>query len=141
MAWVETPTAASLAAPPSERAAELARYFAVSLGALAVDGAALFALVEAGLPVLAANAASFTLGAVVAYLGSIRWVFARRRLSDRNMEFAVFAGVGVAGLAVNEAALWIGAAALGLPLPLAKLSAAGASFLFNYGVRRAILFR
>lgn len=141
MAWVESSAALPLAAPPSERAAEFARYFAISLGALAVDFAALFLLTWAGLHYLTANAAAFALGTLVAYAGSVRWVFARRRLADRNAEFGVFAAVGIAGLALNEAALWGGAGLLGLSLPLAKVSAAGTSFLFNYGVRRAILFR
>lgn len=121
---------------------EFVRYFAVSLAALGVDFAGLFALVEGlGAPYLAANAAAFALGAAFAYLGSVRWVFARRRLSDRGLEFGLFAAIGIVGLLVNEAVLWAAVSVALLPLAPAKLAAAGASFLFNYGLRRAVLFR
>ena len=122
-------------------AAEFLRYLAVSLVALAIDFACLLALAAAGLHYLVANAVGFAAGALAAYLGSIRWVFARRRVKDGRLEFTLFAGVGVAGLLVNEAALWAGVALAALPLPAAKLAAAGASFAFNYALRRAILFR
>jgi putative flippase GtrA len=120
---------------------EIVRYFAVSLVALGVDFACLLAFVEAGLHYLAANALAFALGAVAAYVGSVRWAFSRRRLSDRGLEFALFAGIGVAGLLVNELVLWAGVAVATSSLTVAKLGAAAASFLFNYGMRRAILFR
>jgi putative flippase GtrA len=133
---------ASLASPAEVADGEFARYFIVSLAALCLDAAALFALTEgAGLHFLWANAAGFALGTAAAYLGSVRWVFSRRRVADRGLEFGAFAAIGVGGLLVNEAALWLGAAAAGFALPVAKLGAAGASFLFNYGVRRAMLFR
>ena len=120
---------------------EFLRYFAVSIAALGVDFACLFVLVEAGAHYLAANALAFAIGAGAAYLGSVHWAFSRRRLSDRGLEFALFAGIGVAGLLVNELALWAGVTVAAQSLTVAKLGAAGASFLFNYGVRRAVLVR
>ena len=123
-------------------ATEFARYFAVSLVALALDVAALFALTAGlGLDYLVANALGFALGTAAAYAGSVRWAFARRRVADRGLEFGAFAAIGAAGLLVNEATLWAAVALAGLALPIAKLAAASASFVFNYGVRRAILFR
>jgi len=130
--------------PPAaaDDAAEFARYFAVSLVALAIDVATLFALTAGlGLGYLVANALGFALGTAAAYAGSVRWAFARRRVAGRGLEFGAFAAIGVAGLLVNEAALWGAVALAGMTLPLAKLAAASASFVFNYGVRRAILFR
>jgi putative flippase GtrA len=121
-------------------AGEFVRYFAVSLAALSIDFACLFAFVAAGLHYLAANALAFALGALAAYLGSVRWVFARRRLADRRLEFALFAAIGAAGLLVNEIALWACLSMAATSLTVAKLGAASVSFLFNYGVRRAILF-
>ncbi len=133
--------AAAVSPAPPAGIAEFVRYFAVSAAALGVDFACLLVLVEAGIHYLAANALAFACGAVAAYVGSVRWAFSRRRLADRSLEFALFAGVGVAGLVVNELVLWAGVSVAATSLTYAKLGAAGASFLFNYGVRRAILFR
>src|SRR5687768_10252082 len=109
---------------------EFLRYFAVSLAALCVDFACLFILVEAGAHYLAANALAFALGAAAAYLGSVHWAFSRRRLSDHGLEFALFTGIGVVGLLVNELVLWAGVSLAAASLTAAKLGAAGASFLF-----------
>lgn len=133
---------AAIVSPPAPaETTEFLRYFTVSLAALGVDFACLFILVEAGAHYLAANALAFAFGAAAAYVGSVRWAFSRRRLSDPGLEFALFAGIGVAGLLVNELVLWAGVSVAAASLTVAKLGAAGASFLFNYGVRRAILFR
>jgi putative flippase GtrA len=124
------------------RLLEFFRYFVVSAAALAVDFALLVLLTEvARLHYLVSNVASFVAGSLIAYLGSIYWAFSRRALAVPAIEFSLFALIGVGGLAVNELALWLSAHALGAPYPAAKLAAAALSFLFNYAVRRTILFR
>lgn len=127
---------------PRALRAEGLRYGLVSLIALAADAGSLALLVEVfGAPVLSANMASFALGSLVAYWGSIHWAFATRRFDDWPSELALFVAIGGAGLAVNQAGLWLFTEAAGIHYGPAKALAAGASFLFNFGLRRAVLFR
>jgi putative flippase GtrA len=121
---------------------EAGRYFLVSLIALATDFGLLYILREGlGLEILTANAISFSTGAFVAYVGSVRWVFRHRRLNRPYREFLVFFVIGLGGLAVNEAVLWGFTAFSGLPWQISKGFAAGSSFVFNFVVRKWLLFR
>ena len=121
---------------------DFVRYFAASLLALAADMAAMSAclrLLHAGLAWSASI--GFVVGAAVAYLLSIRWVFRERTFADEPvLEFATFVGIGVAGLGVTQAVLWLGVTELGLLPELVKLAAAGVTFAFNYIARKSLLF-
>ena len=121
---------------------DLTRYFIASLLALAVDLAVLSAclrLLHLGLAWSATL--GFAAGAVVAYVISIRWVFAARSLANvPALEFLTFVGIGIAGLGVTQAVLWLGVTELGLLPELVKLGAAGITFAFNYLVRKSLLF-
>ncbi len=122
-------------------ARELLGYAVASAVAFAVDLAVLEALVRlAGWHYLVAASASFTAGAAVAYLLSVRYVFSYRQLDDPRLEFAGFVGLGVAGLIVNAAVLYATVGRAGLGLVAAKVVAAGGTFLTNFTLRRRILF-
>lgn len=120
---------------------EVWRYALVSAAALAVDYGT-FALAVAVSPgrYLAANVLGFLTGVTAAYIGSVLWVFSERRYDNRVIEFALFAAAGVGGLAVGSAVLAAGVEWMKLDPRIAKLAAVGASFVFNFGVRRALLF-
>jgi putative flippase GtrA len=121
---------------------EIIRYFIVSLLALATDYGLLILFRETfGLELLLANAISFSSGAVVAYAGSIFWVFGHRRIGRPHREFILFFAIGLGGLLVNEAVLWIFTSAITVPYQISKLFAAGSSFVFNFIVRKWLLFR
>lgn len=116
-------------------------YFVVSVGALALDFALFLVLQRyVGLHYLAASAISFSSGAIVTYLASVRLVFDQRRLVDRRVEFASFFLIGLLGLAVNQLALLVAAGALAWPPLQAKVAAAGFSFVANFLARRSLLF-
>ena len=121
---------------------DLARYFIASLVALAVDVATLSAclrLLHLGLAWSASL--GFVVGAAVAYLLSIRWVFRQRAFGDApTLEFLTFVGIGVAGLGVTQLVLWLGVTELGLMPEAVKLAAAGLTFAFNYVARKSLLF-
>ena len=120
---------------------ELSRYLVVSAGALAVDVGLLYALsVGLGAHYLVANPISFTLGALVAYFGSVHWAFRSRRMSNTGLEMAIFVAIGVGGLAVNETMMWLGIEFAALSLVFAKAAAAVTSFAFNFIVRKLVLF-
>jgi len=124
-------------------AREFLSYFAVSLIALAVDLGIFSATIRiVGVAWAWAATLGFCAGVLTAYWLSVLWVFSARRLKHRpQSEFAVFAGIGVAGLGLTQVVLWIGIEGLHVQPELVKLAAAGATFVFNYGVRKAMLFR
>ena len=122
--------------------AEFSRYFLVSVVALAIDFALLIGLTElVGLHYLVSNLLASAAGVTAAYVGSLLWVFKRRRLHNRAAEYVIFVIVGVGGLGVNEAVLWLLTDFAGLHYALSKIGASGLSFIFNYVVRKVLLFR
>lgn len=123
------------------RLAELLRYGIVSGVALAVDTAGM--LVAANyVHYLWAATLGFLLGAVTSYVLSVRWAFRHRRLAAfPKTEFAAFAGVGVAGLGLNNLVIYAAVEHAGLSLLAAKAVAAVITFSFNFGLRKWGLFR
>jgi putative flippase GtrA len=120
---------------------EMAGYAISSGAALAVDVALLVLLVEwFGWHYLAAASLSFLAGAIVAYILVTRFVFRYRRLRDRRIEFAIFAGVGLVGLAINVITMQAVVEILGLGYLLGKAAAATLTFVTNFIVRRWLLF-
>jgi putative flippase GtrA len=119
---------------------ELGLYGLASAAALAVDWGLLIVLTDIGIGYLAASAAGFSAGIGITYLLSISMVFRHRAVVDRRREFIGFFGVGVAGLVLTQLlmALWV--ERLGLIPGLAKIPTAGLVFVFNFTVRRALLF-
>ncbi|MCP5269159.1 MAG: GtrA family protein [Zoogloeaceae bacterium] len=119
---------------------EFIRYFFVSIMALSVDMGLLLLLANWIHYVVAASV-SFMVGAAVHYRLSITIVFSSRRLvSRKRAEAAIFVATGVAALLVNVAVIAVCIELLGMSLPLAKIGAAGFSFLFGYVVRKLALF-
>ena len=120
---------------------EGARYLAASALALALDFGVYAGLIRfAAVHYLAAAPIGFALGLATIYLLCIRWVFAHRRLADRRVEFAVFAGIGLAGMALNEIVIYAGVEFFALSYELAKLASAAAVFCFNFISRKLLLF-
>lgn len=120
---------------------ELLRYGAVSVIALALDLSIMHLLIEmAGLPLVAASATGFALGMVMAYVLSCRWAFRHSGHVPTWRGWVAFSAIGVVGLVLNSALVWLCTATLGLAWPLAKLMAASGSFSFNFLIRRLVLF-
>ena len=120
---------------------ELGLYGLASAAALAVDWGLLLVLHGAGLNYLVATAIGFSAGIAVTYGLSVSVVFRHRPIADRRREFAGFLGVGLAGLVLTQLlmALWV--ERLAMAPGLAKIPTAGLVFIFNFSVRRALLFR
>ncbi len=117
-------------------------YFLVAIVALAVDFCLLEIMVRVfGLLVTWAAIPAFVCGAFVNYWLSIRFVFAERRLKEREMlEFGLFMLIGVLGLVVTQLVLYIGVAVLAGNLEVVKIIAAGATFVSNFLIRKYTLF-
>ena len=120
---------------------EGSRYLAAAAVSLVLDFGCYVALIRlAGVHYLLAAPAGFTLGLIVIYTLSVRWVFPVRRLEDKRLEFLVFACIGLIGLAFNEAVIYAGVEWLALGYEPAKLLSAAVVFGFNFGCRKFLLF-
>jgi len=127
-------------AAASHRMAEFVRYFAASAGALCVD-AGLYRLgLRAGIAYQWAVLIGFCAGAVVAYVASVAWVFEARTLRHATLEFVLFVAIGLGGLLLTEALIWLQVERWGLPPFWSKPGAAGVVFIFNFAVRKTLLF-
>ena len=119
---------------------EFIRYFACSALALAIDATLYGLCLRLGMAYQGAAVAGFVGGVSTAYLLSVRWAFNRRSIANPQVEFLIFLGVGIAGLGLTEALLWLQIGVLGMGPLAAKLLAAVGVFLFNFGMRKALLF-
>ena len=127
-------------APRVFRVAEMARYLACSALALAVDSGIYFGLLQLQVSYATAAACGFACGLWLAYVLSLRFVFKTRRLRSARIEFLVFAVVGVFGLGLTEALLWLMIELAGMGPLQAKLLTAGFVFASNFTLRKLILF-
>ncbi len=120
---------------------ELMLYGLASALALGLDYGVLLGLTALGVNYLVASGTGFTSGIAVTYLLSISVVFRHRPIADRRREFVGFIGVGLAGLILTQGlmALWV--EVLHMTPGVAKIPTAGIVFLFNFTVRRALLFK
>lgn len=119
---------------------DCAGYGLVSAIALTCDWSGLIFLAAVGLPYLVASAISFCIGMVVAYALSIRFVFPTRRGLSREAEAGGFFAVGIVGLILTQAILFVLVSRLGLDVAIAKAPTAVMVFLFNFACRRGRVF-
>ena len=122
-------------------AGEGSRYVGASAAAFAVDFAVYVGLIRlGGWHYLVAAPAGFALGLAMVYILSVRWVFRVRRIRDARLEFAIFAAIGLAGLAVNEAVLYGAIGRGGLSYEAGKAVSALVVFCLNFALRKLLLF-
>jgi putative flippase GtrA len=119
----------------------LARYFLVGGTAACVD-IGLFALLAKALamPYLRVATASFLLATLVNYWLSIRFVFVSGQRFRRRWEMAMVFAVSAVGLAFNAAILWLCVELGHFELIMAKVTATGVVFFWNYFARRVLIF-
>ena len=117
------------------------KYLLVSVVALGVDTGLNFLLKYAtSTPWQLAVAGGFAAGVLVNYVLSVKFVFHEHRLGSRWIEFAGFLAIGIFGLLVKETVTGLFFKIAGLDYKFATFIAVGAAFVFNFGLRRALLF-
>lgn len=117
------------------------RYGLVAGLAAAADMTTLYLFTPVlGLPYLVGTAAGFLTGLTINYLLSIRWVFQGFRSKEIKYthEFAAYALIGVAGLALSLLLMRIFVGAVHLPVMQAKVLTTGFVFFWNYLGRMAL---
>jgi putative flippase GtrA len=119
---------------------EFLLYLGASAAALALDTAVFSLGVYLGVHLALSACLGFSLGLMLIYTLSTRHVFSQHRLADRRQEFGLFALIGAAGLVLTEALLWLMVKQLGMSPFAAKLTSACGVFLFNFALRKTLVF-
>lgn len=127
--------------PLTRRRSEFLRYFGASFIAMCADVGLLKAGLALDLHYEIAATLGFVAGLAIAYQLSVMWVFERRSLTNHSAEFVLFALVGMAGLGLTELMMWLMVERVGAGAMAAKAVALPCVFLFNFGVRKVLLFR
>jgi len=134
-----TPGVAILGSPGLH---EFVRYGLASGVALAVDAGLLGVLTSGlGIPYLVSGAIGFMAGLITIYLLSIGWVFQNRNLKDARAELLIFAIIGIVGLGINHAVLYVLTGLVGVHYGLSKAASVVLVFSWNFGARKYLLFR
>lgn len=108
----------------------------------ALDFLLLLFLVEVcGLYYIIASVMSFIAGASLSYILSVLWIFNKRAIADKRLEFFLFLAVGGVGVGLNSLFLYIFTEFVGLHYLLSKIVSASLVFFFNFFSRKVILFR
>ena len=118
------------------------RYIFVGGVAFLVDFASLYVFTDyIGIFYLISAAIAFILGLITNYILSINWVFNRRSLDNKTIEFSVFAFIGIVGLGLNELLIWFFTAEVGFFYLLSKIVAAIIILFRNFFARKVTLFK
>ncbi len=121
---------------------QLIRYTFVGAIAFAFDFASLFALTHlGGIHYLVSAGIAFLIGLCINYLLSIKWVFPIRSIRDKRIEFLLFAGIGLAGLGLNELFIWFFTEITRFHYLLSKIVSTVFVYLWNFFARKHSLFR
>ncbi|WP_420144458.1 GtrA family protein [Sphingobium sp.] len=115
-----------------------ARYLLASIAALSCDFAIFLALDHGGATPLIAASAGYTIGLIVHWIVSTRFVFIMDHgpTHIQRVGFIITAGVGMATTMALVGAL----SAAGMSPAIAKLLSVPASFIIVYAIRKYVLF-
>ena len=115
-------------------------FIGVGITAVAVHWGTAVALVElAGVGPFLANAMGFWVGFIASYLGHRRLTF--RSQSAVSSSLWRYVLLACAGLALNEAGLWLALATTPLPYPLALMLVIGCVAVVTYIFSKRWVFR
>ncbi len=120
---------------------QLFRYTFVGGFAFIVDFSLLVILTEfCGVHYLISTAIALTIGLSINYCLSVIWVFDKRKLANRSIEFTLFAIIGIIGLGLNELFIWLFTEFAGFHYLISKIISTAIIYLWNFFARKFILF-
>ena len=90
---------------------------------------------------LVSNIIAFMTGTSLLYVLSIFWVFSRRAIQSRHLEYWLFIIIGVAGVGFNELFIWLFTEKVHVYYLYSKIIAGSIVFFWNFLSRRFILFK
>jgi putative flippase GtrA len=83
----------------------------------------------------------FIIGTTVSYILSILWVFDKRRLRNKQLEYWVFIFIGLTGAVLNELLIWFFTEQVHIFYLISKIISGSSVFFYNFFMRRHFLFR
>lgn len=108
----------------------------------ALDFGLLVLLTEVvGLHYLLSNGIGFMAGTTLNYLLCIFWVFSRRSIKSRHLEYWLYIVFGASGVGLNELFIWTFTEKLGVYYLYSKIFAGSTVFFYNFFTRKFVLFR
>ena len=130
-----------IAQKPHKLSIQVFRYGVVGGWAFLVDFSILYCLTEFGqIHYLVSAAMAFSIAIIVSYTLSVTWVFGQRSVSNKLHEFAIFLTIGIVGLLLTEALMYIFTGLLHYHYLESKAIATVVIFLFNFAARKTLLF-
>jgi putative flippase GtrA len=124
-----------------DTAGEFHRYLWAGSLAFGADFAVLFTATSLlGINYLISNIFGFALGLFVSYALCTKWVFRYRRMLNTSHEFLIFSGVALISLVLSELCMWVMVDVASVHYLIAKVIATGIIFLFNFVLRKILLF-
>ena len=118
------------------------RYFFVGGFAFVVDFSLLYILTDKlKIFYLLSATVSFIIGLIVNFALSKLWIFQKKALVNKYLEFGIFGAVGIVGLGLNNLIMWFLTSKLGLYYLLSKLVATAIVYIWNFGARKYILYK
>lgn len=79
-------------------------------------------------------------GLIVNYILSIVWVFDKRRIKNRRLEFLFFGIIGIIGLIINQFSMWFLTEKTQIFYLYSKIIAAILVLIWNFTIRKILLF-
>jgi len=120
---------------------QLFKYGFVGGIAFCVDFGSLFFLTEViKIHYLISAAIAFILGLLTNYTLSILWVFPKRAIADKRVEFLLFLIIGLVGLGLNEVIIWFFTEFIHFYYLISKLFSTVVVFFWNFFARKKLLF-
>jgi putative flippase GtrA len=115
------------------------KYFGVALIGYVADFGALIILTEVfNIHYLAAATAGFTIGLVITYFLSNKFVFGRSKIKSGLVEFGIFAAIGIVGLILLNIIMWVLTDGAGINYVVSKIIATIFVYIWNFLARRKL---
>lgn len=121
---------------------QLLRYTIVGGIAFLFDFGTLILLTEyLNVYYLISAAFAFMVGLTINYTLSIAWVFEKRTVKSKNLEFFIFLLIGAIGLGLNEFLIWLFTEILKFHYLFSKILSTTLVFFWNFVSRKIALFK
>ena len=123
--------------PTSHSGVQFIRYGMVAVVAFVVDFGLLYVFTSKfHIHYLISTTSAFAISVVVNYILSTWWVFAKRTKRQRSIELALFIGICVVALGLNDLFMWIFTSLVGIHYLISKLITVALVFFWSFGARR-----
>lgn len=109
--------------------------------AFVLDFAVLYILTEfVGWPYQVATILGYSVGILITYFFSVRWIFHHRKIKNKSLELTIFIVLNLIGLVLNSFFMWVFTSLLAVYYVYSKLLTTGIIFFWNFYSKKFTLF-